>query len=114
MWLMLALAFQCGPETQFTPIPDKPKEVYPEGVPDIFVEQDAVDFGTIAPSGEARRPLTIKNKGGGVLGVSAITVRGSTSITIDTDEDFQLKHEETLEIDLVWSPAAEEEWDLVS
>jgi hypothetical protein len=111
MWLIFAIA--CTPENTFDTIEDTDvKVVYPSGEPDIFVEQEAIDFGTIPQTGEAHRPLTISNQGGGRLNVYAITIRDSTAITIDSEDDFFLDGGESLDLGLIWTPAGE--WPLSS
>jgi hypothetical protein len=84
--------------------------VYPVGVPDIFVEQDHLDFGTIPQNGSSHRTLSMSNTGGGRLNVFAITIRDSTAVAIDADDDFFLDGGEDLDLGLVWTPAGE--WPL--
>jgi hypothetical protein len=111
MWVLMALG--CAPDTNFVQQEDTDViVVYPDGTPDIFVEETEVDFGRVAQSGQGRRPLTIKNTGGGRLNLFAITVRDSTAITVDADEDFLLDGQEVLALQLVWAPAGE--WPLMS
>lgn len=113
MWFLMALG--CAQDTNFVEQEDTDVTVvYPEGVPDIFVVQEAVDFGAIPQAGEGHRPLNIENRGGGRLNVFAITVRDSTAIIVDTDDDFFLDGGESLAIQLVWQPEPEQEWDLSS
>jgi hypothetical protein len=99
MWWMV-LACNPDPRVGMSIDTDLPVED-----PDIFVEQEAVDFGRMPSSGEAHRPLTIVNAGGGRLNVFAITLRDTTSIAIEADEDFFLGEDEALDVDLVWSPS---------
>ena len=110
---MLLFLVACAPDTNFVPQEDTDvKTVYPDGVPDIFIEQEMIDFGTITETGEAHRPLTITNIGGGRLNVHEITVRQSRAIAIDANDDFLLDASETLELSLVWTPGGE--WPLSS
>jgi hypothetical protein len=114
MFFLMALA--CAPETTIGAIEDTDvTTVTPSGVPDIFVvQEEGIDFGAIPQTGQGHKPLSIENRGGGLLNVKSITVRGSSSIFIDSNDDFILGEDETLSLQLIWDPGDEEEWDLTS
>lgn len=103
---MLLLALGCGsPCGQERCVADDTDAPFTAPIPDIFVVQEAVDFGTLPETGEGHRPLTIENRGDGRLNVFAITVRDSVSVVVDSDDDFFLEAGEALDLDLVWTPA---------